>query len=86
MVGWEGTLASPWVRGVSGQEQDEGDASVPSPLNPTPAPTDTPRPFSKNLPVKGPGRAPPLKFAPLGLVPALVNARHCIAYAQHAIV
>ena len=53
MWGWVGTLASPWVRGVSGQEQNEGDASVPTPLNPTPAPTDTPRPFSKNLPVKG---------------------------------
>ncbi len=34
-------LASPWGEGYVGQEQDEGDASVPSPLNPTPAPTGT---------------------------------------------
>jgi hypothetical protein len=33
-------LRRPGVRGVSGQEQDEGDACVPSPLNPTPAPTE----------------------------------------------
>jgi hypothetical protein len=38
--------------GWDGHKQDEGDASVPSPPNPTPAPTDTPRLFSKNLPVK----------------------------------
>jgi hypothetical protein len=37
----------------SGHEQHEGDASVPSLPNPTPAPTDTPRLFSKYLPVKG---------------------------------
>ena len=28
--------------GCDRHEQDEGDASVPSPLNPTPAPTDSP--------------------------------------------
>jgi hypothetical protein len=35
------TLASPWQEGEDLWDQDEGDASVPTPHNPTPAPTGT---------------------------------------------
>ncbi len=42
-VGIVGTLASPLQEGEGLWEQDEGDASVPYPCNPTPAPTGTKR-------------------------------------------
>jgi hypothetical protein len=40
-----GTLASPWQEEEDLREQDEGDASVPSPHDPSPAPTEHPPSF-----------------------------------------
>ncbi len=62
---WSGGDACVARRGgvFGSREQDAGDASVPSPLNPTPAPTERHRfsgYFPKNLLVKDPcGRPRP---------------------------
>jgi hypothetical protein len=62
-----GRKRRPGVRGMSSQEQDAGDASVSTLLNPAPAPTERQR-FSVRVPKK------PTSRVRAGLVPALVNA------------